>query len=85
MFYTNLAITTSQLSWNNYRYCRTDSGETLWTTKKQSPGVIRRLWRVQDGAPAHRLCRVQDRLQHIFPIRVIGQDTHASGHHALRI
>ena len=39
---------------------------------QQRNGAIPRLWWMQDGAPAHCLIRVCDRLQELFPRRVIG-------------
>ena len=35
-------------------------------------GVFQTLWWAQDGAPAHRLIAVRDRLNATFPNRVIG-------------
>ena len=35
-------------------------------------GSVRRVWWAQDGAPAHRSAAVRDRLQEVFPDRVIG-------------
>lgn len=35
-------------------------------------GAVRRLWWVQDGAPAHRAIVVRRRLQQLFPNRVVG-------------
>lgn len=43
---------------------------------QQANGAIRRAWFFQDGAPAHRLIAVRDRLQELFPHRVVGL-----GHH----
>ena len=34
-------------------------------------GVFRRLWWFQDGAPAHRLVAVRDRLREVFGNRVV--------------
>ncbi|XP_072017459.1 uncharacterized protein [Amphiura filiformis] len=39
---------------------------------QQQNGVFPRLWWAQDGAPAHRSREVHDRLQQLFPNRVIG-------------
>lgn len=39
---------------------------------QQRNGAIPRLWWMQDGAPAHRLIRVRDRLHELFPRRVVG-------------
>ena len=39
--------------------------------QRQRNGVFRRLWWIQDGAPAHRLNGVRDRLQDLFGNRVI--------------
>ena len=39
---------------------------------RQRNGAIRRKWRFQDGAPAHRIVIVRDRLQELFPNRVVG-------------
>ena len=37
----------------------------------QQRGVFRRLWQAQDGAPAHRLVAVRNRLAEVFGHRVI--------------
>ena len=39
--------------------------------QQQQLGAFRRLWWVQDGAPAHRCIIVRDRLQELFNHRVI--------------
>ena len=39
---------------------------------QQRNGAIRRAWFIQDGAPAHRRVIVHNRLQELFPNRVIG-------------
>jgi hypothetical protein len=39
--------------------------------QRQIEGVFRNLWWVQDGAPAHRLIAVRDRLRELFGHRVI--------------
>jgi hypothetical protein len=39
--------------------------------KQQETGVFRHLWWAQDGAPAHRLIAVRNRLQELFGDRVI--------------
>ena len=39
--------------------------------ERQQGGVFRRLWWAQDGAPAHRLIAVRDRLRELFAHRVI--------------
>lgn len=39
--------------------------------RRQIGGVFRNLWWVQDGAPAHRLIAVRDRLRELFGHRVI--------------
>ena len=38
---------------------------------QQRNGAIRRAWFIQDGAPAHRRILVRNRLQELFPNRVI--------------
>lgn len=38
----------------------------------QNNGAIRRFWFFQDGATPHRTVRVRDRLQTLFPNRVVG-------------
>ena len=44
---------------------------TRWY-RQQANGVIRRVWFLQDGAGPHRSRQVHDRLQELFPGRVIG-------------
>ncbi len=39
---------------------------------RQNNGAIARAWFIQDGAPAHRGIMVRDRLQELFPNRVVG-------------
>lgn len=39
---------------------------------QQANGAIRRSWFIQDGAPAHRCVAVRNRLQQLFPHRVVG-------------
>ena len=39
---------------------------------RQANGAIRRTWYIQDGAPAHRHGAVHNRLQELFPNRVVG-------------
>lgn len=39
----------------------------------QGNGAIRRVWFVQDGAPAHTARLTHDRLQQLFPGRVVGK------------
>lgn len=40
--------------------------------QQQRNGAIRRAWFLQDGAPAHRSVMVRNRLQELFPNRIIG-------------
>ena len=43
---------------------------------QQQRGAFRRLWWVQDGAPAHRRIIVRDRLRELFNHRVIALNHH---------
>ncbi len=43
-----------------------------WRYQQNANGSIRRVWWIQDGAPCHRARIVHDRLQALFPGRVIG-------------
>lgn len=43
-----------------------------WRYQQNANGSIRRVWWIQDGAPCHRARVVHDRLQALFPGRVVG-------------
>ena len=43
--------------------------------QRQIEGAFRNLWWVKDGAPAHRLIAVRDRLTELFRHHVIGMAT----------
>ena len=45
-------------------------------SQRQAGGAFRNLWWVQDGAPAHRLVAVRERLRELFGQRVIAQLYH---------